>query len=170
MEGEVSKQPAPPNVSYPDAPASSISLPRLKPVMTHQQRGSAGEGGREGDGPFSLLKPPRSALNQICSKPRGSPRETKTKIKGPFFFFFLQGPYPLLHSVSPTLLLPLSRAGSRKPPSTLNHEGRRQQSGSRTIKKQKKRAGGRLTLSSHGILDPITREYLRERLRAWQRY
>ena len=136
MEGEVSKQPAhPPDVSYPDAPASGVSLPRPKPVMTHQQRGSGG-----GDGPLSLLKPPRSALNQICSKPRGSPRETKTKIKGPFFSSAGAVSSPPLR-VSPTLLPPLSRAGSRKLPSTLNHEGRRQQSGSRTIKKKKKKKG-----------------------------
>lgn len=75
--------------------------------------------------------------NQICSKPRGSPRETKTKIKGPFFSSAGAVSSPPLR-VSPTLLPPLSRAGSRKLPSTLNHEGRRQQSGSRTIKKKKK--------------------------------
>lgn len=76
-----------PQISQPvSQPASGVSWSRLKPVMTHPRRG--------GNHSRSLLRLPCSALNQICSKPRGSPRETKTKIKGPFFL--LQGPYPLL--------------------------------------------------------------------------
>lgn len=47
---------------------------------------------------LSLLKLLHSALNQICSKPRGSPRETKTKIKE---LFFSAGAISSPHSVFP---------------------------------------------------------------------
>lgn len=66
---------------------ASVSLSRLKPVMTH---------GEENHGP-SPLKLPRWALNQICSKPRGNPSGTKTKIKG--LFFFSAGAVSSLHCV-----------------------------------------------------------------------
>lgn len=46
-----------------------------------------------------LLKLPCSALNEICSKPRGSLRETQTKIKGPFFFFFFRRRSHILSSL-----------------------------------------------------------------------
>lgn len=87
VEGEVSKQAGapPPDVSYPDAPASGASLPRPKPVMTHQQRGA-----REGDGPLSLLKPPRSALKpnlfQTQRQPKGDQNQNQRAI-----FFFCRG-------------------------------------------------------------------------------
>lgn len=75
----------PPDVSYPDAPASGASLPRPKPVMTHQQRGA-----REGDGPLSLLKPPRSALKpnlfQTQRQPKGDQNQNQRAI-----FFFCRG-------------------------------------------------------------------------------
>lgn len=68
---------------------------------------------REKPRSFCLYELPHSAMKQ----PKGSPKGTKTPIKGS---------YPLLTSCFPLLLLPLSRAASRKlrckNPSTFNRE------------------------------------------------
>lgn len=126
---------------------ASGSLSRPKPVMTH---------GGGGDHDPSPLKLPRWALNQICSKPRGNPSGTKTKIKG---LFFLQGPYPLFTMCFSLLMLLLSRAESRKlphkNPSMFTHEETQAITGT-CIQGEKQYNRNWLTLSCHSVCDPIT--------------
>lgn len=113
---EVSKQLVP--TLAVSKPASSFSLPRLKPVVTHRCGG--GDHGRSvclscGDQHWTKSVPNPEAA-------QGSPKNQNQRA-----IFFLQGPYPLLALCFPLPMLLLSRAGSRKlpskNPSAFNREG-----------------------------------------------
>ena len=98
---------------------------------------------------------------------RGRP---KPKSKGHFFFFFCRGRILCSTLFPPRCCCRWAGQGAENRLQHWTMRGDASNQGVEQSKNKKKRAGGRLTLSSHGILDPITREYLRERLRAWQRY